>query len=252
MSVPGNNAEPEEGAGHEPGAPVPKRGSGGLNTVVAENFDVWQAMGGVRGLAETVIPALLFVVVFLASGNLKASLAVPLGVSILAIVARLIQRHDVIPAISGLAGVGISVLWAYRSGEASSYFALGLLVNAAYLLALLVSVAVRWPLMGLVIGVLRGDATGWRNGPRAKEPVESLTRRRYYAITWLWIGLFALRIAVQAPLYAAKAVAPLGLARIVMGPFLFAFVAWLSWMMVRGLPPARTKDTPEAGEQEEV
>lgn len=236
MGIPEHSAE--DGREAPAGAP----GSGGLNAVVADSFDVLQAMGGVRGLAETVVPALLFVVVFLASGHLTASLAAPVGVSILAIVARLVQRLDVIPALSGLAGVAISVFWAYRSGEASSYFALGLVINAVYLLGLLVSVAVRWPLMGLIIGFLRGDATGWRNGPHAKDPVESLTRKRYWAITWLWIALFALRIAIQGPLFAAKAVAPLGVARIVMGPFLFAFVAWLSWMMVRGLPPVRTEE----------
>ncbi len=218
--------------------------AGGLSSVVGDSFDVREAMGGARGLAETLAPALVFIVVFLATGSLAASVVAPLAVSLAAIAVRAVQRIDPVPALSGLAGVALSAFWAYRSGEASNYFTLGLLANAAYLGALLLSVALRWPLMGLLIGFLRGDATGWKRGPHANDASQRRTRRRYWQVTWLWIGLFAARIAVQWPLLAAQAVAALGVARIVMGPFLFALVAWLSWMMVRTLPvPSQDPET---------
>ena len=57
--------------------------------------------------------------------------------------------------------------------------------------------------------------------------------RRYTAATWLWIGLFAARLAVQVPLYLDGDVGWLGTARLVMGIPLWALVLWLTWILVR-------------------
>ncbi|MGO1591788.1 MAG: DUF3159 domain-containing protein [Ancrocorticia sp.] len=203
----------------------------GLNAVVADEFDVWQALGGVRGLIETAAPSLVFITVFVISGELLPAIAAPVIFSVGCLLLRLLQRIDVMPALSGLAGIAISAIWAWRSGEASNFFIVGLLTNSAYLAVLLLSLAARWPALGLLIGFLRGDTAGWR-----KDPEYASTKRAYQKITWLWCGLFAGRLIVQAPLFFADATAALGVARMVMGPFLFAFVAWISWLMVRPLP----------------
>ena len=211
--------------------------SSGLAAVLGEDFDVWQAVGGVRGLVETVAPGLIFIIVFLVTHQLVPSIVAPVIVAVLAIGLRAVQRIDVMPALGGLLGILISAVWAWRSGEASDYFTWGLVTNGAYLGGLLVSMALRWPALGLLIGFLRGDATAWRNGPRRNEPEQRLTRRRYWQVTWLWVGLFAARLLVQAPLLLAHATTALAVTRLIMGPFLFALVAWLTWMLVRGLPP---------------
>ncbi|MCF2706313.1 DUF3159 domain-containing protein [Arcanobacterium haemolyticum] len=219
--------------------------SGWLSTVLAEDFDVWKAVGGVRGLAETILPSIVFIVVYTATKELLPSVIAPLAVAIGALLVRLMQRIDIVPALGGLVGIAFSVVWAWRSGEVSNYFALGLVTNAGYAVLLLVSLAVRWPALGLVIGMLRGDATGWRQDP--------LTRRRYTQVTWLWVALFVARIAVQGPLYLAGATTALAVARLIMGPFIYALVAWLSWLMVRGLPPVRRgEDAPGTTETREA
>lgn len=210
---------------------------GGLASVVAEDFNVGRAMGGVRGIAETIIPPLLFIVLYLVTDTVRIPAIACLVIALGAIVVRLIQKIDIVPALSGFLVVVISAVWALKSGQASNYFILGIITNCVYLAVLLLSLIVRWPLMGLIIGFLRGDATGWKKGEYAYSPAQRLTRRRYWYITWLWVGLFAVRLLVQVPLFWAKAIAPLAAARIVMGPFLFAFVAWLTWMVVRSLPP---------------
>ena len=53
-------------------------------------------------------------------------------------------------------------------------------------------------------------------------------------------AMFALRLVVEVPLYLAgdRAVAALGVARIVLGLPLFALTLWLVWLMVR--PATRT------------
>lgn len=203
----------------------------GITSVVAEDFDVWQALGGVRGLVETAAPALVFIVVYVISGELTPSIVAPVVLAAACLLIRLIQRIDATPALGGVAGIALSAIWAWRSGEATNFFGIGLITNAGYLAALLISMAARWPALGLLIGFLRGDATSWR-----KDPELASTKRAYWQITWLWCALFAGRILVQAPLFFAHATTAIGIARLVMGPLLFAFVAWLSWLIVRRLP----------------
>ena len=210
----------------------------GIGSVVAEEFDVWQALGGVRGLIETAAPGLVFIIVYVVSGELLPSVLAPVILSAACIGLRLIQRIDVTPALGGLAGIALSAIWAWKSGEATNFFGMGLITNVAYLSGLLLSLLVRWPALGILIGFLRGDTTGWRSDPGLAS-----TKRMYWRITWLWCGLFAARLLVQAPLFFADATTALGIARVVMGPFLFAFVAWLSWIMVRRLPQVTPAET---------
>jgi len=72
----------------------------------------------------------------------------------------------------------------------------------------------------------------WRKDPRAI--------RRYSLASWIWVGLFSLRLAVQLPLYLADSLTALGVARIAMGLPLFAVGIWLSWLILRPreAPPA--------------
>ncbi|MFT0848503.1 DUF3159 domain-containing protein [Actinomycetaceae bacterium L2_0104] len=218
-------------SGGEP-ADATAEGNGGLRSVLAADFDVWQAVGGVRGLIETALPSLIFIAVYVATGQLAASVLAPLAVALVAILVRLMQRIDVVPALGGLLGIAVSAIWAWRSGEASNYFAMGLITNSVYLGVLLLSLAVRWPALGVLIGFMRGDGTGWRS-----DPAQRVTKLAYTRITWLWVGLFAFRILVQAPLFFSDATTLLGVARILMGPLLFALAAWLTWLIVRKLPP---------------
>ena len=204
----------------------------GLRAVLASDFNVWQAVGGVRGLTETALPSLIFIAVLVATGQLLASVLAPLAVAAIAIIVRLAQRIDVVPALGGVLGVAVSAIWAWRSGEASNYFAMGLYTNGAYLAGMLVSLAVGWPALGLLIGFTRGDAAGWRT-----DPAQRAAKRAYTRITWIWVCLFAFRILVQLPLFLSDATTLLGIARILMGPLLFALTAWLTWLIVRTLPP---------------
>jgi hypothetical protein len=219
-----------------------------MRAIEAEQFSIADSVGGVRGAIESVAPGLLFVVVYVAFGQeLRPALIAAVAAALVAVVARLVQRSPLTQALSGVLGVGIGVIWAWRTGDASDYFAWGLLTNVGYLLAFVVSVLVRWPLVGLVLGLFRGDgpmsesgswagAVAWRKDPALL--------RRYALVTWLWAGMFALRLLVQVPLYYADEVAWLGTAKLVMGVPLTALVLWASWILVRGSTAARPARTP--------
>nr|WP_276582376.1 DUF3159 domain-containing protein [Cellulomonas sp. RIT-PI-Y] len=204
-----------------------------------------EAVGGWRGAVESVLPGVLFVVVFVASGQqLTPALIAAAACAVIAVVARLVQRSPLTQAFSGVLGVGVGVIWAWRTGEASDYFAWGLLVNVGYLAGFLVSILIGWPLVGLVLGLFRPEgplneggswagALAWRR--------DRALRRRFAAASWVWVGMFALRLVVQGPLYLADQVGWLGTAKLVMGLPLTALVLWVSWILVRGTtaaPPA--------------
>ncbi|NCD18635.1 MAG: DUF3159 domain-containing protein [Actinobacteria bacterium] len=202
----------------------------GVGQLVAEEFDFMEAVGGVRGLIESIAPGLVFVVVFLTTRDLVPALASSASLAVLAVVVRLVQRTPLTQAFSGLFGVAISVVWAWQTGEAANFFQWGLWVNAAYLLGTVVSVLVRWPLVGIIVAVIRSEWDGWRSSPMY---------RRYVLATWLWAGLFAARLLVQVPLLLDDNVGWLGTAKLLMGVPLFAVVIWLTWLMVREPEPVR-------------
>ncbi len=201
-----------------------ERSGRGVGQLAAEEFDFMAAVGGVRGLVESIAPGLVFVVVFLVTRELLPALVASSALAVLAVVVRLVQRTPLTQAFSGLLGVAISVVWAWQTGEAANFFQWGLWVNAAYLVGTVLSILLRWPLVGAIVALIRGEWEGWRSSPMY---------RRYVMATWLWAGLFAARLAVQVPLLLDDAVGWLGTAKLLMGVPLFAVVIWLTWLMVR-------------------
>ncbi|MFJ3956587.1 DUF3159 domain-containing protein [Arthrobacter sp. NPDC090010] len=195
--------------------------------------------GGWQGIAESILPGLLFLLVYTAAQSLPLALGVSLASSAVFAVVRLIQKQKLTMALAGVVGVAISAWFAQSTGSASNYYVPGFFTNGAYLLALLVSLAVRWPLAGLLFGFLRNEGVGWRQDPAAY--------RRYTLATWTIIAIFALRLAVQLPLYflGDPALPALGATRLVMGTPLYVLGLWLAWLLSR---PAPAEDGPQKPE----
>ncbi|MGG5751341.1 DUF3159 domain-containing protein [Zafaria sp. Z1313] len=190
--------------------------------------DVLATIGGVRGLAESVLPGLVFLVVFTVWQQLNPALIASLAVAAVFTVARLVQRTPLTQALAGLAGVVVCALVSRTTGEAKDYYVAGFFTNLAYGGAMVLSILLRWPLMGVVLGFIRGEGTTWRREP---------ARLRAYAVaTWIVVAVFAARLAVQVPLYFADNVPALGAARLAMGLPLYAIGLWLAWSLSR--PPA--------------
>ncbi|MBN9210681.1 MAG: hypothetical protein BGO45_09045 [Microbacterium sp. 71-36] len=199
---------------------------------------VWAAMGGWRGILESVLPSLAFVVLFTVTidpetrqGNLPLSLGVSVGLALVFTIARLMAKSPPSAAIGGLVATAAAALLTLFTGRGQDNFVFGFFTNGAYGAAFLVSVLVGWPLIGLIAGYLLGEGTSWRTDKR---------RRRVY--TWLslgWAALFVARLIVQLPLYFAGDVTALGTLKIVMGLPLFAPMVAVTWLAVRALSPRR-------------
>jgi hypothetical protein len=182
------------------------------------------AMGGVRGLVESILPGLGFLVVFTITKDLLPSVLAPLAVSLVFIVLRLMMRQPVTTAIAGALGVGISAALALITNDANNNFVPGFFINGGVALVMIVSLLARRPFVGLIVSLLLND-DDWRSNP-AKVRVATVA-------TILWTALSLLRLAVQLPLYLAQATEALAATKLVMGVPLYAALLWVTWLLVR-------------------
>lgn len=167
-----------------------------------------EQMGGVAGIVASTIPVVVFVVVNVL-GSLQPALiaAIVAGVAVFAY--RVARRQPLQPAVSGLLGVGVAAFIAARTGEARGFYLPGLITSAAFALAFLVSVLVRWPLAGVVWHGINGHGHAWRRDPRLL--------RAYTWASLLWTAVFASRVVLQGFLYYRNEETWLGVARLLMG-----------------------------------
>lgn len=199
------------------------------------------AIGGVRGIIESILPGFLFVIVFAITQETLPSVLIPAAISVVFVLVRIITRSPVMPAVVGLIGIAVSAALAIFTGDARENFVLGFFLNGGYVAVLLISILVRWPLIGIIVGLLRGEGTEWRQD-KAKFRIATVT-------TVLWTSLFALRLIVQVPLYYAEQTQALGATKLIMGLPLYAAVLWVTWLMVRAVYASARPQAPEAPAQ---
>ena len=218
----------------------PRPAAGTARVLGSEEFSVSAAVGGPRGIAESVLPTLVFVVLFAITRDLVLAAGAAVGMCLVLVLARVVQRQSIASALGGLLGVAIGAVWSLFSGSSSDFYLPGLLINAAAACVLLVSVAARMPLVGFLAAAVDPVVARWRDVPAA--------RRGYGRATVLFAGLYLLKLAVQLPLFLAGRTDALGVAKLAMGLPLFAVVAWLVWLMHRAIAAGmRRESTPAAG-----
>lgn len=193
---------------------------------------VVSALGGKRGLIDSGLPALLFLLVFnISDQNLNASLWAALSLSIILTAIRLIKRQTLQHAFSGLVGVAICALISRRSGNAADFYLPGLYINAGYGFLYAFTNLIKWPILGIMLGPILGENFLWRKDPARL--------KAYIQAGWLWVGMFAIRLIVQYPLYKSGNVNALGTARLAMGYPLFIATAWATWLILRRTPTTK-------------
>lgn len=198
----------------------------------------WAAIGGWRGVAESSLPTIAFVVTYtLTPGDgfakLWPALVVSVGAAAIFSIIRLVSKQTVAAALGGLVAAVFAATIALITGSAADTFLPGLITNLVYGLGILIFTLAGWSIPGLVAGFLMGDATAWRRSKRK--------RRTFFWLGIAWAGLFLARLAVQYPAYLAsheadasdESVALLGTLKLVMGIPLFALMIVVTWFVVR-------------------
>lgn len=208
------------------------------------------AIGGPFGIVESVVPPLVFVVLYqvaaigaaphaVARSALLPIVVVPLACSAVLLAYRMLRKQKAGAAIAGAIVVAVSALLVLVTGDANANYVPGFFINGAYGLAFLVSLLVGRPLVGVAAGALmqQGD---WRADRR---------RRRLFAwLTAAWVALFGIRLAVELPLFfAGHQVVALGIARIVLGVPLYALVLVITVLGAQAALPRRAVVVPSDG-----
>jgi len=221
----------------------PPDGSDSPDRVAAlvEQWELREALGGVRGVVDSSLASLVFLMVYVADRRqLVPALWCALGATVMLLGLRLVRREPLRQAAGGVLVVAVSAALAVVTGRAANYYLLGILVQVLYGVAYLVSLVVRWPLLGVLLGPLLGEGFRWRSVPAR--------RRAYWWASLVWFGIFAMRVAIQVPLYVNDQVVSLGVAKLLLGWPLFAVGLLASWLILRRVPPALAPDSDASDE----
>lgn len=197
-----------------------------------------EALGGGRGILESAVPTIAFTVTWLVSKDMRLSLGLSVGLTVLLLLVRVVQRSNPQFVINALFGIGIGAFFAYRASQsggseedvARAVFTPGILYNGGYAVVIIASILLGWPVLGFLIGSLTGDATAWRQ--------DRALVRLCSQLSWVLVAPCLIRVLVQGPLWLDHQIALLGITKIVLGwPLQVAAFAVMAWMLSRNRTP---------------
>jgi hypothetical protein len=212
----------------------PSREGGGLPTFTEQLAD---QLGGVRGLVESGVPVVVFVIANIV-WTLRPALIVSVGSAVLLACYRLSRKQSIRHAVNGIFGIAIGAAIAWKTGSAKNFYLPGILISLAYGVALLASVAVRMPLLGWIWSLLvaKGN-TEWRRNPRLV--------RMFGWLTVVWALTYLAKTLIQALIFKATSDTDpgtaLGIARLALGWPPYALLLAVTVWTVRRRAPALAK-----------
>ena len=189
------------------------------------------AFGGKKGLIDSGVPSIVFLIVFNVTRDLQNALIAAISISAILTIIRLIKRDTIQHSMSGFIGILICAWFANRTGNPSDLYIPKLLTNFGYGTVYLIANLAGWPILGLMLGPILGENLMWRKNPARKKV--------YIQAGWLWVGMFFTRIAVQYPIYRSGNVNLLGTVNLAMGYPLFLATAYGSWLIIRRVPSVK-------------
>lgn len=180
-----------------------------LNPLSEKSLSLFAAVGGWRTVAEGVASRVLFLVTYLVTGQVSTSALVAVAGVVGFAVARAFADRKYWQAAIGLVIVGASAILAGSTGQAVDFYLPTVLWQAGAGAVFLVSMLVRWPVIGIAVGAARGERSDWRQDPAR--------RRRYQLCTAIFLAKYGITTMVLAPLYLAGQLIPLGIAATLLG-----------------------------------
>ncbi len=188
-------------------------------------------LGGKRAAIDATLGPLAFGLAWVVSGHSVGWSVVAAIVVSAALGGWRISRGDKPRAVLlGLLGVVVAAAIALYTGRGEDFFLARIAVNVASALAWAVSIVIRWPLLGVVVGTVLGQKGKWRK--------DRDLLRAYRRASWVWAGLYVIRVLVWVPLWWFGMTETLALAQAVMAwPLLTVCIA-LSWLVIRRTLPS--------------
>jgi len=185
-------------------------------------------LGGVRGMVESSIPVLAFVLVNIVWSLTPALIvAVTMGLALAGY--RLLRKESVRHAVNGLFGIGIGAALAFKTGDAKDFYVPGILLTLGYGLAMIASVIAGRPLVGWLWSLVADNGGNrWH--------LDGGLRRIFGWLTVIWATVFLAKFVVNVWVYYAEGLTDdqkasiLGIMRIALGfpPYaiLLALTVW--------------------------
>ncbi|MEV5891915.1 DUF3159 domain-containing protein [Nonomuraea fuscirosea] len=197
-----------------------------LNVLTHKSLSLFAAVGGWRTVAEGAASRVLFLIAYLVTDQVSTSALVAVGGVVGFAAARVFTDRKYWQATIALLVVGASAVLAGSTGHAVDFYLPTVLMQAAGGAVFLVSILVRWPVIGLAVGAARGERFGWRRDPAR--------RRRYQVCTAIFLAKYGIATMVLVPLYLTGKVTPLGIAATLLGgsPALGVCI-YLCWRILR-------------------
>jgi Protein of unknown function (DUF3159) len=193
-------------------------------------YQLSQSLGGARGMIESALPFIAFTIAWVAARQLYPAIAAAVITAALLAIIRLVQRQSIKYVVQAVIPTAIAVLIASRTGRAQDIFLPGILYNGALAVISLLTVAIRKPLVGFIIGAAVGDPTGWSRDRGLVRMTSKLTL--VLAVPYIT------RFVIQLPLFLAGQVVLLGVAKVVLGwPMLIAALTVIGLMLSKGKTP---------------
>ena len=210
-----------------------------VETLIRERLS--SALGGARGSFETALPTVAFVVAWVWTQDVIIAVGASVAIVLALLVVRLVMRQTPRYVLSAVFATAIAAFFALRSGKAEAAFLPGILMSAGWGVATLISVLVRWPVVGFMVAAgdprMAEDPTAWR---RDRGLVAVCQR-----LTMVLVVLYAVRVVVMFPLYLAGQVALLGFAKVALGwPAYLCALAVMGMILVRGKTPLSPSERP--------
>lgn len=176
------------------------------------------------------LPPFAFVIAYAASGSdlgwaSAAALVAAFGLALW----RIAKGEKPVRVVGALLVVMLGALVASATGSAVAYFWPLVLANLVSALAFALSILIRWPLLGVIVGPIVGTGMRWRRDPDLL--------RAYSRASWLWVLLNVIRGSVQVPLIQGEDLWALAAVR----PLFYLLVivtVLLSWVVIRRTLPA--------------
>ncbi|MEU0810354.1 DUF3159 domain-containing protein [Streptomyces sp. NPDC005970] len=189
-----------------------------------------EAFGGVRGMVDTTVPGLVFVLLYTIKRDIHLAALASLGLTVLLALARLIRKETLKHAFSGVFGVAFGAIFAMMSGDAKNFYLPGMLYTLGLAVAYVLSAIFRYPLIGVLLGPMLRENLSWRT----RNPGRF---RAYTKSTWAWGLILLAKSAILFPLYWWGDATQLGWVKVALGipPFLLA--VYLTWIFLAKAPP---------------
>ena len=146
-----------------------------------------QVFGGGKGLFDSSVPSLVFVLVRLV-GSLNVAIVASVVAGLLVVVLRSIRGESLQQAFSGFFGLVLAVLISRSTGSGKGFFLPGILLTAGSGVAFGVSLLLRRPAVGLAVAGFDERFARWREEP--------LLLRACSRATFVWMVSFFIRAGV--------------------------------------------------------